>query len=124
MSHDQHILLVENNEKEANTLKLILEGQGFNVDTAYSGWAAVEKLKVRKYGSVILDFGLADMKGDELAEKIMIEDPGTGIILLTGFKPVIEPVRLDKFDYVFKKPADPKKILEAMRILTKVVKKV
>jgi DNA-binding response OmpR family regulator len=122
MSHDQLILLVENNEREANLMKIILEGEGFRVDVAYNGWAAVEKMKVRKYASIILDFGLPDMKGDELAEKIRLEDPRMGIILLTGFKPVIDPVKLHKFDYVFEKPANPKKILETLRLITRVVK--
>jgi DNA-binding response OmpR family regulator len=113
---------VENNEREANLMKIILEGEGFIVDVAYNGWAAAEKMKVRKYASIILDFGLPDMKGDELAEKIRLEDPRMGIILLTGFKPVIDPVKLHKFDYVFEKPANPKKILETLRLITRVVK--
>jgi hypothetical protein len=62
------------------------------------------------------------MKGDELAEKIMIEDPSTGIILLTGFRQAIDPDILDKFDYIFEKPADPNKVLEALRLMKRVVK--
>ena len=115
MSIHKHLLLVENNEREANLLKTILESEGFNVDVAYGGWAALEKLKIRKYDSAILDFGLPDMKGNELAEKITIEDPKMRIILLTGFRPAIDPSNLDKFDHIFEKPVDPKKILEALR---------
>ncbi|MGD0804199.1 MAG: response regulator [Candidatus Bathyarchaeia archaeon] len=113
------ILLVENNEKEANLLKIILEGEGYIVDTASSGWAASEKLKMRKYASVILDFSLSDMKGDELAERIELENPGMRIILLTGFLPAIEAKRLEKFRYIFNKPAEPRRILEALRVITR-----
>ena len=42
MASNPPILIVENNEKEANTLKIILENEGYLVDTAYSGWAASE----------------------------------------------------------------------------------
>jgi DNA-binding response OmpR family regulator len=63
MEFGQLILFVENNEKEANTLKLILESEGFSVDYAYSGWAALEKLRIRKYASVILDYGFTGYEG-------------------------------------------------------------
>jgi CheY-like chemotaxis protein len=87
MAHDQPLLLVDNNERDADLLKLMLESDGFMVDTAYCGWAAVEKVKGRRYASVILDFALPDMKGDELAERIRLENPEMGVILLTGFRP-------------------------------------
>ena len=119
MASNPPILLVENNEKEAKLLKSILESEGFMVDTTASGWAASEKLKIRKYASVILDFGLSDMKGDELAERIKLENPGMKIILLTGFLHVIDAKSLKKFMYVFEKPADPRKILEALRVITR-----
>ena len=119
MATNPPILLVENNEKEANLLKIILESEGFMVDTASSGWAASEKLKVRKYASAILDFSLSDMKGDELAERIKLENPGMRVILLTGFLHAIDAKSLEKFKYVFEKPADPRKILEALRVITR-----
>jgi DNA-binding response OmpR family regulator len=114
MEFGQPILFVENNEKEANTLKLILESEGFSVDNAYSGWATLEKLRIRKYASVILDYGLPDMKGDELADEIKVENPGMVVILLTGFLQALDAKKLEKFKYVFEKPADPKKILDAL----------
>jgi DNA-binding response OmpR family regulator len=116
MAQDQPLLLVENNEKEAGLLKTVLEGEGFSVDTAYSGWAAVEKIKDKKYATAIVDFALPDMKGDELAERFRMEDPKMGIILLTGFKPMIDPSRLRGFDYIFEKPASPKKILDVLKL--------
>ena len=84
MTNNPLILLVENNEREAQQWKLILEGEGFNVDTAYSGFAALEWMKNRIYASVIVDFALPDMKGDELTDKIKLEYPGMKVILLTG----------------------------------------
>jgi DNA-binding response OmpR family regulator len=114
MLQDQSLLLVENSERDADMLKILLESEGFSVDTVSTGWAALEKLKLRKYASVILDFGLPDMKGDELADKIKIEAPWMRIILLTGFRSVIDSVKLNKFDYVLEKPVDPKRILKAL----------
>jgi DNA-binding response OmpR family regulator len=119
MAGNPPILLVENNEKEAKLLKIILESEGFIVDIASSGWAAYETLKIRKYASAILDFSLSDMKGDELAERIKLENPGMRVILLTGFLHAIDAKGLEKFRYVFEKPADPRKIIEALRVVTR-----
>ncbi|MGD0805546.1 MAG: response regulator [Candidatus Bathyarchaeia archaeon] len=119
MTSNPPILLVENNEREAQLLKRILEGESFNVDVVYSGWAALEWIKDRKYASAIVDFVLPDMKGDELADRIKLEYPGMRVILLTGFLKAIDARKLDKFKYVFEKPADPRKIIEAMREITR-----
>jgi DNA-binding response OmpR family regulator len=113
MASNPSILLVENNEREGHLLKLILEGEEFNVDTVYSGWAALEWIKARRYASAILDFALPDMKGDELVDMIKLDNPGMRVILLTGFLQAINT------KYVFEKPADPKKILEALREITR-----
>ena len=112
---DHPLLIVENSEREAQLLKQILEGEGYSVDLVYSGWAALEWIKDRRYVSIIVDFALPDIKGDELADKIKLDNPEMKLILLTGFLRAIDVKKLEKFKYVFEKPADPKKILEALR---------
>ena len=112
------VLLVDNEKRTIELMTIALELDGFGVDIAYGGEIAIEKMKDKRYSAVIVDFGLPDMKGDELAERIRKEDPEIGIILLTGFKPGIDPVRLGAFDTVFEKPVVPNKILEAVRKLT------
>jgi ActR/RegA family two-component response regulator len=54
-----------------------------------------------------------------LADRIKLEYPGMRVILLTGFLKAIDARKLDKFKYVFEKPADPRKIIEAMREITR-----
>ena len=119
MTQDRPILLVENNPREVQLLKEILENEGFIVDTVVSGGAAFEMIKDRRYASAILDFALPDMKGDEVAKTIKLKNPGMKVILLTGFRSAIDPKRLEGFMYVFDKPADPSKIIEALRIITR-----
>jgi CheY-like chemotaxis protein len=113
------ILLVENNQREAQQMKLILEDEGFNVNAVYSGFAALEWMNDKRYASAILDYVLPDMKGDELADKIKLEYPGMRVILLTGFLQAIDAKKLEKFKYVFEKPTDPRKIIEALREITR-----
>lgn len=112
------ILIVENNKKEAELLKGILENEGFLIDTVFSGEAALEMFKNRKYASAILDFALPDMKGDEVAKIIKFNNPKMRIILLTGFRSAIDPKRLECFMYVFDKPIDPRNIIKSLVEIT------
>ena len=123
MSYKVPILLVDNNEREIQLLKMILEDEGYIVDTVSSGWAATERIKTSRYASAILDFSLSDMKGDELADRIKRENPGMMVILLTGFLSAIEVKKLEKFKYVFEKPADPREVLNALNQITRDFKK-
>jgi CheY-like chemotaxis protein len=113
------ILVVENDVREAQQLKRILEGEGFNVTAVYSGSAALGWMKNRRYASAIVDYGLPDMKGDELADKIKLESPGMYVILLTGFLQALDAKKLEKFKYVFEKPTNPRKIIEALKEITR-----
>jgi CheY-like chemotaxis protein len=79
-------------------------------------------MKTRRYASAILDYALPDMKGDELADKIKLEYPEMKVILLTGFLQAIDMKKLEKFKYVFEKPTDPRKIIEALRKITRDIK--
>jgi CheY-like chemotaxis protein len=113
--HHQSILVVENNERESNLIKLVLESEGYGVDIASSGWAALEKIKSKDYYLAFVDFGLSDMKGDELAEAFKTKVPGLQLILLTGFLSAIDLKRAEMFDYVYEKPVNPQKILETIK---------
>ena len=120
MEFRQPILLVDNDEKTVDLLRLILEGEGFIVHTAYCGEAALGRVQSLKFAVVILDYALPDMKGDYLAERIRVENPETGIIILTGFKHAIDPAKLGKFNYVFEKPVNPREMLAALKLMMRV----
>jgi len=50
MATNPLILLVENNQREAQQMKLILEDEGFNVNAVYSGFAALEWINCARAG--------------------------------------------------------------------------
>ena len=37
--------------------------------------------------------------------------------MLTGFKHAIDPAKLNKFNYVFEKPVNPREILAALKLM-------
>ncbi|MEW7847438.1 hybrid sensor histidine kinase/response regulator [Massilia aurea] len=61
------ILVVDDNEDAANLLQALLEMHGFTVDLAHTGAAALAALARRPYRMVLLDIGLPDMSGYDVA---------------------------------------------------------
>jgi two-component system OmpR family response regulator len=123
VAQDSLVLIVDNDVKGANLLKTILEGYDYQVDVVSSGVAALGLVKMRRYSSIVMDFALGDIRGDELATKIKKEVKVLPIILLTGYKSNIKPSKLKIFDFVLEKPADPQKIVATLQFLQRRVKK-
>jgi len=80
------IVLVDDNEPAARGLAALLTRQGHQVEVALTGKEALEKIASFKPEVVILDIGLPDMSGYEVAAKIhaMPERPQR-LIALTGY---------------------------------------
>jgi len=84
---DKHarILIVDDDENIRNTLKAILEDEGFVVDTAVTGSEAIQKTQKTAYNIALLDIRLPDMEGVELLKLIKDSVPRTRKIMLTGY---------------------------------------
>jgi len=63
------VLVVEDNFIASKTAQMVLESKGCLVDCVFTGKAAIDKLNNR-YDLIILDLGLPDMSGFELAKAI------------------------------------------------------
>jgi PAS domain S-box-containing protein len=66
----QHILVVDDNLDAANTLGEILRGHGHIVMVAYTAETALQIFMQRQIDLAILDIGLPDMSGHELAARM------------------------------------------------------
>ena len=64
------ILIVDDNEMAALGLRRLLEHKGHSVGVAYSGAAALEYSSERHPQAVVLDIGLPDMSGYEVARRL------------------------------------------------------
>jgi DNA-binding response OmpR family regulator len=65
------ILLVEDNELVVKVVGLRLQDNGYSVDVAMSGSEAICKIEGGKlYDAILLDIGLPDMSGFEVAKHI------------------------------------------------------
>lgn len=64
------ILIAEDNELNLKLMYDVLKSQGFSVDTALDGEAALEKLLNNKYDLLLLDLLMPKMSGFEVLEKL------------------------------------------------------
>ena len=105
----QHVLLVEDNEENRDTLQELLQLEGFRVDVAVDGTEGVRRALELKPSVAVIDIGLPGIDGYEVARRVRAE-LGTSITLvaLTGYG---QPEDLDRakqagFDVSLIKPVD------------------
>ncbi|MCX6641808.1 MAG: response regulator, partial [Candidatus Bathyarchaeota archaeon] len=75
LSLKKNILVVDDDENICDTLKDILESEGYNVDTASTGDTAVRKAIDTTSALVLLDVKLPDISGLEVLQKIRKHTP-------------------------------------------------
>jgi two-component system, cell cycle response regulator len=92
--------------------------EGFEVASASSGGAALEKLRVDgPFDIVITDLSMREMDGLELMESIRRAHSKTDVIILTGYaslESALQAMRLGAADYL-RKPVAPPEIIYAIK---------
>ena len=84
--HDPpHILVMENELSVAKGLRLVLDEEGYDVDVAMTGNAALEKSSERIFDLLVADLRLPDIDGMEVIKQVKEEKPETEDIVITGY---------------------------------------
>ena len=116
---DQRVLVVEDDEDSALLLAETLGDHGYVVEVAHDGSSALEKAVAFKPQIAVLDVGLPDMDGYQLATKIRaLADmpPDLRLIALTGYGGDEERRRSKEagFDVHLVKPVMPDVLAKAL----------
>ncbi|MGD0818284.1 MAG: response regulator [Methanomassiliicoccales archaeon] len=64
------VLMVDDNMEHIQLCSEFLPKDEFELDAAYTGGQAIEKLKTKKYDIVVLDYKLPDINGIDLLRKV------------------------------------------------------
>ena len=113
----KRILLVDDDETIIAPFQLILQKEGYQVDTASTGRQALEKAKEMEYQMVISDIVLPDIRGIEVAKKIREFNRNIRLIIITGFPDLadsLETIDLG-IDEILIKPIKPDELLRAVK---------
>jgi CheY-like chemotaxis protein len=111
----RRVLIIDDNEDAALSLAMLLEIDGHEVQTAHDGASGMELLLQSPAEIVLLDIGLPDINGYELAKQIRQHSEGRSALLiaLTGWGQ--EQDKLDAvaagFDLHLTKPVDYPQLL-------------
>jgi signal transduction histidine kinase/CheY-like chemotaxis protein len=112
------IVIADDNRDAADSLKLLLELGGYDTYVAYNGEQALD-LGARERPSVyILDVGMPDMTGYEVARRIRQQAWGRSALLLAvtgwGQDDDKQRARAAGFDHHFTKPVNPEAVEQVL----------
>ncbi len=111
------ILIVEDNADARDTLRLLLELEGHRVRVAGTGGQAVELAAGARPDVALVDIGLPDVDGYEVARRLRAKlGAGLFLVALTGYgQPDDRRLALEAgFDTHLVKPVDPDDLLEVL----------
>jgi DNA-binding response OmpR family regulator len=79
-----HILLIEDNHRLSDSLRLTLEDDGYVVDTAFNGMDGQEMGMMTSYDMIILDIMLPEKNGLDVCRDLRNQHIRTPILMLTA----------------------------------------
>ncbi len=88
-----HLLVVEDDPRLGRLLKRLLEGDRHLVELAATGRAALEVAEAAGLDAIILDIGLPDISGLDVARGLRESQDATPILMLTARDAVSDRVR-------------------------------
>lgn len=100
----QRILVIDDEQRMANSIRALLQNSGYDVETAYSGREGIKKLSEQEYHLVITDLRMGDIDGFEVM-RTLGEQRNIGFIVITGHastESAIEALHYRVLDYITK----------------------
>ena len=107
------ILIVDDERAIRNSLKEILSDEGYDVDVAEDGTAALAMVDKERYNVIFCDIKMPGMDGTEVLEKMVAEGIDSAIVMISGhgdIETAVECIKKGAFDFI-QKPLDLNRIL-------------
>ena len=116
-----HIILIEDEHRLANSIKIGLEQEKYEVTLAYDGQEGLNKAESDGYDLIILDLMLPKLDGQSICRKLREEEIHTPILILTAKSQVSDKVVLldSGADDYLTKPFAFEEFLARIRALTR-----
>jgi len=114
------VLIVDDEKNIRLTLTQALEPLGMKTDTAVNGEEALDKLKEKEFGLILLDLKMPGMDGMEVLRRVREIRPDIRIIIITAYGTIesaVEAMKLGAVDFI-QKPFAPNEIRE---LISKVI---
>jgi CheY-like chemotaxis protein len=113
------VLVVDDNQDSADLLAMLGEAHGFVCRSCYSGLAALGVAQDWRPDVILLDLGMPEVSGYEIASAIRTDDDLSSVVLVavTGWGQVRDRRRTAEagFDAHFTKPYEANELFETVR---------
>jgi signal transduction histidine kinase len=99
------ILVVDDEANVLLTVVAILQQEGYDVDSAPSGAAAIEAIRASHYDLVLTDLKMPGINGLRVLEEVRKISPSTVTVMMTGYGSVgsaLEAVQHGAYEYLLK----------------------
>ncbi|MBN1299882.1 MAG: sigma-54-dependent Fis family transcriptional regulator [Melioribacteraceae bacterium] len=99
------ILIVDDEKAIRDSLKVVLEDEGYITAIAQDGLEALEKIEKDDYDVVLTDIKMPNLDGMELLDKASKLSPNSFFIVMTAYasvKTAVEAMRIGAYDYLIK----------------------
>src|SRR5947207_2491565 len=103
----QKILVVDDDSGVRDTLRMILEYEGYEVATAPDGKTALADLDAAPADAVLLDIKMSGMDGLEVLDKIVAREAAPPVLMISGHGDIataVESTRRGAVDFLEKPP--------------------
>ena len=118
---ERRILIIEDEKKIADTLRMGLSEYGYYTELAYDGIIGKKLLLTKTYDLIVLDINLPGINGYELCKMIRVHNSALPVIMLTSMSTLndkIEGYNAGADDYLVK-PFEFRELIMKIRALLK-----
>jgi two-component system response regulator PilR (NtrC family) len=115
----ERILVVDDEQIIRESISFVLRKEGYTVEEAPNGKAALEMHERSPFDIVITDIEMPELRGIDLLEQIARRTPQTFVIIITAFgslETAVQALRKGAYDYILK-PVDFDDLLYRVRKL-------
>lgn len=113
----ESILIVDDERGIRDTLRGVLEDEGFTTDAVATGEECLKALERRAYGCVLLDVWLPGMDGLETLKQMRAAGADAAVVIISGhgnIETAVRATKLGAFDFI-EKPLSIEKTVLAVR---------
>ncbi|HSD62527.1 MAG TPA: sigma-54 dependent transcriptional regulator [Ignavibacteriaceae bacterium] len=111
------ILIIDDEIEICESIKMILEYEGYEVQYSTRSVDGVEKAVDGNYAALLLDIQMPEMNGFEVIKRVKETNPALSVIMISAHGSVenaIKATRLGAFDFI-EKPVDRDKLVISVR---------
>jgi DNA-binding response OmpR family regulator len=106
----ERVVVADDNPSMTRALQVVLELWGWEVVVAHDGWTAIEEIRATSPAVALIDIGLPELSGLEVARVLRAEGTAPGLLVALSGYGEEKDRRLSReagFDQHLVKPVDP-----------------